>query len=115
MVYLKYAGEKIFTFWLGDPSADWGNRHIFSYSGLRQVGYSSYAAVQVIVARAIPLITLIALLFLRSRWPRILPILLIMGYMNLLHALTHAEVRLSEPLQPFLLILIGAATMRIGD
>jgi len=114
-VYLKFAGEKAVTFWLGDSSADWGNRHIFSYTGLRQVGYSSVAAVQVIVARAIPLLVPIALFFLRSKWARILPVLFIMGYFNLLHALTHAEARLSEPLQPFLLILISALTMKLLD
>ena len=70
---------------------------------------------QVIVARAIPLLVPIALFFLRSKWARILPVLFIMGYFNLLHALTHAEARLSEPLQPFLLILISALTMKLLD
>jgi len=110
-VYLKYAGEKIFTYWLGDPSADWGNRHIFSYTGLRQVGFTSYGAVQIIFARFLPIVALIALLFLRSEGSKILPLLVMMGYFTLLHAMTHAEARLSEPLQPMLLILIGGAFM----
>jgi hypothetical protein len=37
------------------------------------------------------------------------------GYFTLLHAMTHAEARLSEPLQPILLILIGGAFMTVID
>ena len=114
-VYLKYAGEKIFTYWLGDPSADWGNRHIFSYTGLRQVGFTSYGAVQIIFARFLPIVALIALFILRSEGSKILPLLVMMGYFTLLHAMTHAEARLSEPLQPMLLILIGGAFMTVID
>jgi hypothetical protein len=115
MVYLKFAGEKIFTYWLGDPSADWGNRHIFSYTGLRQVGFSSYGAVQIIFARFLPIVAVVALFFLRSNWSKILPLLVMMGYFTLLHAMTHAEARLSEPLQPMLLILTGGAAMTVID
>jgi len=115
VVYLRYSGQKIFTFWLGDPSADWGNRHIFSYIGLRQVGFSSHGAVQIIFARFLPIVALISLFFLRSKWSGILPLLATMGYFTLLHAMTHAEARLSEPLQPMLLILIGGAFMTVID
>jgi hypothetical protein len=114
-VYLKYAGEKIFTYWLGDPSADWGSRHIFSYAGLRQIGFSPYAAVQVIFARFLPVVALVALFFLRSEWSKMLPLLVMLGYFNLLHAMTHAEARLSEPLQPMLLILTGGAVFVLID
>jgi hypothetical protein len=114
-VYLKFAGEKIFTYWLGDPGADWGNRHIFSYAGLRQTGFSSHAAVQVMFARFLPIIALVALYFLGSKRSKLLPLLAVMGYLTLLHALTHAEARLSEPLQPLLLILIGGAFMTVID
>jgi 4-amino-4-deoxy-L-arabinose transferase-like glycosyltransferase len=114
-VYLKFAGEKIFTYWVGDPSADWGNRHIFSYAGLRQIGFSPNAAVQVIFARFLPIVALVALFFLRSKWSELLPLLVMMGYFTLLHAMTHAEARLSEPLQPMLLILTGGAVMTVID
>ena len=114
-VYLKYAGEKIFTYWLGDPSADWGNRHIFSYAGLRQIGFPPHEAVQVIFARFLPIVALVALFILRSEGSKILPLLVMMGYFNLLHAMTHAEARLSEPLQPMLLILTGGAVMMMID
>jgi len=114
-VYLKYAGEKIFTYWLGDPSADWGNRHIFSYVGLRQIGFPPHEAVQVIFARFLPIVALVALFILRSEGSKILPLLVMMGYFNLLHAMTHAEARLSEPLQPMLLILTGGAVMMMID
>ncbi|MBE0568950.1 MAG: glycosyltransferase family 39 protein [Deltaproteobacteria bacterium] len=114
-VYLRYAGEKLFTYWLGDPGADWGNRHIFSYAGLRQVGYSSYAAVQVIFARVLPIVALGILVFMRSLRSKSLPLLAILGYFTLLHALTHAEARLSEPLQPLLLIVIAGALITAMD
>jgi hypothetical protein len=114
-VYLKFAGEKVFTYWLGDPGADWGNRRIFSYTGLRQAGFSSLAAVQVIFARFLPVVALSAVVFLRTVRSKSLPLLVLMGYFTLLHALTHAEARLSEPLQPLLLVVIAGAVMTAID
>jgi hypothetical protein len=44
-----------------------------------------------------------------------LPLLVMMGHFTLLHAMTHAEARSSEPLQPILLILTGGAVMTVID
>jgi acyl-CoA reductase-like NAD-dependent aldehyde dehydrogenase len=63
-----------------------------------EAGFPPGEAVQVILARLLPLIVLAALLVLRRRWRLFAPCLLLLGYVTLLHALTHAEVRLSEPL-----------------
>lgn len=115
MVYLKFAGEKFITFWVGDPSADWGDQPIFSYAGLRQIGFSPHNAFQLIVARLLPLLALVAIVILRKRWLRLLPILFLLAYFTLFHALTHAEVRLSEPLQPFLLVLIAGGTADLAE
>jgi lipopolysaccharide transport system permease protein len=47
----------------------------------------------------------------RHRWRTLLPIYALFIYTTLLHAATHAEARLSEPFQPFLLILIVGAVL----
>jgi hypothetical protein len=114
-IYIRFAGEKVFTYWLGDPSADWGNRSVFSYAGLRQADYSSFAAVQLILARFLPIIAFASVIFLRPVRGKSLPLLILMGYFTLLHALTHAEARLSEPLQPLLLVVIAGAVVTIFD
>jgi hypothetical protein len=109
LVYMKFAGEKFFTFWLGDPSADWGGRPVFSYGGLRGIGFSPQDAIKVMLLRALPLVAFGSILLLRAKWRRLAPVLVLLLYFTLLHALTHAEARLSEPLQPFLFILIAMA------
>jgi 4-amino-4-deoxy-L-arabinose transferase-like glycosyltransferase len=118
LTYLKYAVEKAATYWVGDPGADWGNRGVFSYVGLRQVGWSSRAAVEVLLARLLPVVVLAGALFSRAVREKGAPLLALMGYFTLLHALTHAEARLSEPLQPLLLVvaagMLAAAFDRAG-
>jgi hypothetical protein len=109
LLYVRYGAEKTVTYWIGDPEADWGGRLPFTYSALREAGFPPGEAVQVILARLLPLFALASLLVLRRRWRMFAPCLLLLGYVTLLHALAHAEVRLSEPLQPALLVLIAAA------
>ena len=111
LIYARYAGEKLFTFWIGDPNADWGDTHVFSYPGLRKVGYSRRIAIQYLIVRTLPIFALAAVVVLRRKWRILSPIYALPAYLNLLHAATHAEARLSDPLQPLLLILVaGAAT-----
>jgi hypothetical protein len=43
----------------------------------------------------------------------LLPAYAVLAYCTLLHAATHAEARLSDPLQPLLLILIAGAGVRL--
>lgn len=109
--YLKYAVEKLGTYWVGDPNADWNNKSVFSFAALRNSGFSRRAAVEVMIARSLPIIALGAILVL---WPlrrRFLPLWAVLLYCTLLHAATHAEVRLSDPFQPILLVLVVGAVI----
>jgi len=66
------------------------------------------------IARALPIAALLAGVVLWRRWRALLPIYALLAYYTLLHAATHAEARLSEPLQPFLLILIAGAIVQLA-
>jgi hypothetical protein len=119
-VYLRFAAEKLFTFWLGDPEADWGGMSIFSFQGLRKIGFTNADAIQVTIARMIPIFALIGLIAVRRnggapKWRALFPVLALLLYFTIIHALTHAEARLSEPLQPFLLILLAGAVVAVTD
>jgi 4-amino-4-deoxy-L-arabinose transferase-like glycosyltransferase len=111
--YLRYAAEKLATYWIGDPNADWNNERIFSYGALRRAGFSAPAAAFAMLARLLPIVTLIAVAVLWKQRRRLLPLYAILIYCTLLHALAHAEVRLSEPLQPLLLILVAGALWQL--
>ena len=50
-----------------------------------------------------------AVLALRDRWRQLLPVYALLVYCTLVHAATHAESRLSEPLQPYLTLLVAGA------
>ena len=114
LIYLKYATEKVFTYWIGDPNADWGDTYVFNYAALRRAGFSPRDAVLVMLARALPIVALFAGILLWRRWRTLLPIYVLLGYCTLLHAATHAEARLSDPLQPFLMILGSGAVIGLG-
>ena len=110
LVYLRFCLEKSVTYWIGDPNADWGDSHLFDYRRLRvQWDLSRFETVQYLLARAFPLVAFAALFSLRLHWRRLLPVLSILAYCTLLHAITHAEARLSEPLHPLLLVIFAAA------
>ena len=120
VLYLRFATEKIFTFWLGDPEADWGGMSIFSLQGLRKIGFTYRDAIQVMIARMIPIFALIGLIVVRQnggapKWRALIPVLALLLYFTIVHALTHAEARLSEPLQPFLLIILAGAVVTLTD
>lgn len=108
-VYLRFAAEKAVTYWIGDPGADWNDTYPFNFQALREIGFTQKDAVLVSIARALPLAAGLCLLGLRRHWRRLLPVLAALGYATLLHAATHAEARLSEPLQPLLLVLLAGA------
>jgi hypothetical protein len=108
LVYLRFCLEKAITYWIGDPNADWGDGYPFDYRTLRGWGFSRFATVQWMLARAFPLVALATLLFLRPYWYSLIPVLSIIAYCTLLHAITHAEARLSDPLRPLLLVIFAA-------
>jgi hypothetical protein len=49
----------------------------------------------------------VSLVFLRSYWRRLIPLLSIIAYCTLLHAIMHAEARLSDPLRPLLFVIVA--------
>lgn len=108
-IYLIYFVEKLGTYWVGDPEADWNGSHVFDYRALRELWFSPRDAKLVMLMRAIPIVALAAALWLRRSWRRLLPVYAILIYCTLLHAATHAEARLSEPLQPLLLVIVAGA------
>jgi 4-amino-4-deoxy-L-arabinose transferase-like glycosyltransferase len=108
LVYVRFCLEKAVTYWIGDPNADWADRYLFDYRALREWGFSRSTTAQYMLWRAFPLVAFAALLWLRPYWRRLLPLLAILAYCTLLHAITHAEARLSEPLHPLLLVILAA-------
>jgi hypothetical protein len=90
LVYLRFCLEKAVTYWIGDPNADWDDGYLFDYRTLRGWGFSRFAAVQWVLARAFPLVAFATLLFLRPQWRRLIPVLSLIAYCTLLHAITHA-------------------------
>lgn len=114
-VYLRFCVEKAVTYWIGDPNADWGDTYVFNYRALRQLDHSRLSALQVTAWRVFPLVAFASLILIRERWRRLSGILLVLAYCTLLHALTHAEFRLSEPLHPLLLVIVaGVAAQYAG-
>lgn len=111
--YLRYAAEKLVTFWIGDVNADWGNTYIFNYEALRQLGFPENEAQQYMIALTLPIVALIAIMILYKRWRVLLPVYILLAYFTLLHAATHAEARLSAPLQPLLVVLIAGAIVTL--
>ena len=111
--YLRYAAEKTVTYWIGDPEADWGGRHVFSYKGLLAQHYGRRYAIQLLIWRATIFVAVAAMWVLRRRWRELLAVYAVMVYCTLLHAATHAEARLSEPLLPLLLVLIAGAVITL--
>ena len=113
LVYARFCLEKGVTYWIGDPNADWGDSFIFNYRALRRWGMSRSTTAQYMFWRAFPLVGFAALLLLRGSYRRLAGIFAILAYCTLLHAVTHAEVRLSEPLHPLLLVIVAGAAVRV--
>jgi 4-amino-4-deoxy-L-arabinose transferase-like glycosyltransferase len=108
-IYALFFAEKLGTYWIGDPNADWGDTFVFNFRALRMWGFSRAQTAQMMAVRALPIVGLVAIVVLRRRWRELLPVLAVLAYCTLLHAATHAEARLSDPLQPLLLVLIAGA------
>jgi Dolichyl-phosphate-mannose-protein mannosyltransferase len=110
VLYIRFCAEKAITYWIGDPNADWADARIFDFRALRRkLEMSRSTAAQYMVWRAFPILAFAGLFVLRRRLLGFRGVLSILAYCTLLHALTHAEVRLSEPLHPLLLVIAAAA------
>jgi hypothetical protein len=73
--------------------------------------YSSPKLFNMFMARQLPLIALVALVFLavRGRVRPLLPFVVVCTYFMLVHMNTWSEMRYSEPLHPLLAIILMAA------
>jgi 4-amino-4-deoxy-L-arabinose transferase-like glycosyltransferase len=109
LVYARFCLEKAVTYWIGDPNANWGDTWVFNHQVFREWGFSRVETAQMMAARAFPLLVVPALLMLGGQRRSIAAVLHLLAYCTLLHALTHAEARLSEPLHPLLFVIVGGA------
>lgn len=113
LVYAKYSLERLATYWVGDPQANWGNTHVLNYTLLRGRGMSRVAVAVVLLERVLIVFALAGAVLLRRRWRVLLPLYLVVSYNMALHAATVARTRMSEPLLPFLLIVVAGAAAHL--
>ena len=111
LVYLRYAAEKLATYWVGDPEADWGGSYPFDFHVL-VLAFGAWWTAAFMPGLVLPVVALGATFLLRDRWRDLLPIYALLIYCTLVHAATHAEARLSDPLQPYLVLLVAGAAVR---
>jgi len=112
-VYAKYFAQKLVYFWVGDPGCDWDNTYPLNWRLLRTWGMKRREIIQIFAIRLLIIPALIGVLILRKSWRKFLPIYSILVFFILLHAATHAEARLSEPLEAFLYIIVCAAFVHL--
>lgn len=111
-VYLWYCLQKAVFFWLGNPVSDWPDHAMFNVGVMRRF-FSLQQIVSILAVRILPIIAALGMIVLRHRWREFLPLLAVCGYFTLIHALTYAEVRYSEPLHPILAIVIATAAGKL--
>ncbi|MEG4323386.1 MULTISPECIES: glycosyltransferase family 39 protein [unclassified Microcoleus] len=111
-VYLWYCLQKAVFFWLGNPVSDWPDHAMFNVGVMRRF-FSLQQIVCILAVRILPIIAALSMIVLRERWREFLPLLAVCGYFTLIHALTYAEVRYSEPLHPILAIVIATAAGKL--
>ena len=107
-VYLWYCLQKAVYLWLGNPISDWPYHAMFNVQAMRPF-FSPQRIFGIFASRLLPVFAALGMIVLRHRWWEFLPLLLVCGYFTVIHALTYAEVRYSEPLHPILAVVIAAA------
>lgn len=107
-VYLWYCLQKAVYLWLGNPISDWPYHAMFNVQAMRPF-FSPQRIVGILASRILPVFAVLGMIVLRHRWRDFLPLLLVCGYFTLIHALTYAEARYSEPLHPILAVIIATA------
>ncbi len=111
-VYITYALKKGVYFWLGNPVVEWPYGALYNWAVLRQwYPYGSLKLFNMVVARQLPIVALAALGFLavRRRIRPLVPLVVVCAYFTLVHLITWAEMRYSEPLHPLLAIILVTA------
>jgi hypothetical protein len=106
--YLWYCLQKAVFFWLGNPISDWLYHTMFNVEAMR-LFFWPQRIVGILGSRILPVFAALGRIVLRHRWREFLPLLLVCGYFTLIHSLTYAEVRYSEPLHPILAVVIATA------
>jgi hypothetical protein len=111
-LYIEYSLKKIGYLWVGNPAAEWGYFALYDWQTMRAwFPYSSLKLFSMFMTRQLPLVALAALMFLvvRGRARPLLPFIAVCAYFTLVHMLTWAEMRYSEPLHPLLAIIVVMA------
>jgi 4-amino-4-deoxy-L-arabinose transferase-like glycosyltransferase len=113
-VYVTYSLKKAVYLWLGNPVVEWPYDALYNWAMMRQwYPYSWQKLLNMLVARQLPIIALVALAFLAvlHRIRPLVPLLAVCAYFTLVYMITWAEMRYSEPLHPLLaIILVSAGT-----
>jgi hypothetical protein len=107
MVYVIYSLKKAGHLWVG-----WGYWEMYDWHMRRSwFSYPPLKVLRILVARQLPMVALAALVFLtvRGRIRPLLPFIVIGAYFSLVHMITWAEMRYTEPLHPLLAITVVMA------
>jgi predicted membrane-bound mannosyltransferase len=113
MVYAIYSLKKAGYLWVG-----WGYWEMYDWHMRRSwFSYPPLKVFRILVARQLPMVALAALVFLavRGRIRPLLPFIAIGAYFTLVHSITWAEMRYSEPLHPVLAIIVVMAASAGSD
>jgi 4-amino-4-deoxy-L-arabinose transferase-like glycosyltransferase len=117
-VYLTYALQKVAYLWLGNPTVEWPYGSLYNWPVMRQwYPYPTLTLLHMWVARQLPLITLAALMYLavHRRLRPLVPFVAVCAYFTLVHMISWAEMRYSEPLRPLLAIILVIAGSELYD
>jgi 4-amino-4-deoxy-L-arabinose transferase-like glycosyltransferase len=107
MVYVIYSLKKAAYLWVG-----WGYWDMYDWHMRRSwFSYPPLKLLSILVARQLPIVALAALVFLAVRGRRrpLVPFVAVCAYFTIVHMITWAEMRYSEPLHPLLAIILVTA------
>lgn len=108
-IYLWYSLQKFAYLWIGNPMVDWPHQAFFNITIMRRF-FSPLEIISILTSRLIlPFLALSSIFVLRYRLQEFKPLLIICSYFIVIHALTYAEARYSEPLYPIVAVMIAAA------
>jgi Dolichyl-phosphate-mannose-protein mannosyltransferase len=112
VAYVTYSLKKAAYLWLGNPAAEWGYFDLYHWGRMRRwYPYPPLKLLNMFVTRQLPLIALGALGFLvvRRQIRPLVPLMALCAYFTLVHMITWAEMRHSQPLHPMLAIFLVTA------
>jgi 4-amino-4-deoxy-L-arabinose transferase-like glycosyltransferase len=113
MVYAIYSLQKVGHFGVG-----WGYWEMYDWHMRRSwFSYPPPKLLSILLARQLPVVALAALAFLavRGRLRPLAPLVAVCAYFTLVHTITWAEMRYSEPLHPLLAVFVVTAASEVSD